>query len=359
MKMGLKSRLFCSHLFAMVLGFLISRIITFYLFGSYVQQINSETDSIHSARILILNEFKMVWLQSTVWAAITSGLVAIAWSSWVAKHLTQTLVNMENITCGFASGDLSKRIPSSDIPEFNRLARSFNRMATCLEDVEQRRRQLMSDLTHELRTPLTIIRGYLEAWALGTLEPSVEIYQLLIREAKRLERLIKDAQDLSKSEAGHLSLTQQAVDLQPLLVSLVQRFSSQLLDDGPVMCLDCPSNLSFAFADVAFTEQVLVNLLGNAILHTHMGRITVRAWNDNQQIWIAVIDTGPGIAAKDLPHVFERFWRAEQTRTQYAGGTGLGLAIARRLVELQGGTIEVESQLGQGSTFRFSLPIAT
>jgi signal transduction histidine kinase len=106
------------------------------------------------------------------------------------------------------------------------------------------------------------------------------------------------------------------------------------------------------------TEQVLVNLLGNAIHYTETGTITLKAWAEDTQVWIAVIDTGVGIAEADLPYVFERFWRADRSRSRHSGGSGIGLAISRHLVELQHGTIEVESTLGEGSTFRFCLPRA-
>jgi signal transduction histidine kinase len=142
------------------------------------------------------------------------------------------------------------------------------------------------------------------------------------------------------------------------LQSLVERFSDQLLDEGPTLTLNCPEDLPCVLADRDRVEQILVNLLGNAIRYTQSGIITVTAWRKNQLVWMAIADTGIGISPEDLPYVFERFWRAERSRSSYSGGSGIGLAITRRLVELQGGKIEVESELGQGSTFRFSLPIA-
>jgi signal transduction histidine kinase len=121
--------------------------------------------------------------------------------------------------------------------------------------------------------------------------------------------------------------------------------------------LECPSSLPMVLADIDRTEQVLVNLLGNAIRYTVQGTITIRTWTEAAKLWIAVIDTGIGIDAKDLPNVFERFWRADQSRDRHSGGTGIGLTISRRLVELQGGQIQVDSELGVGSTFRFCLPL--
>ncbi|HEY9302647.1 MAG TPA: ATP-binding protein, partial [Phormidium sp.] len=265
---------------------------------------------------------------------------------------------MEEITQKFATGRLNERVPSLEIPELNQLGTSFNQMASSLEGVEVRRRELVSDLTHELRTPLTVVRGYLEELADGTIEPSPEIYQQLARETKRLERLVNDLQELSKVEAGYLPINLQPVNLRPLFESLVQKFADQLLEDGPILRLQCPAHLPLVLADIDRVEQILVNLLGNAVRYTNQGAITLRVWTEFSKLWIAVIDTGQGISSEDLPHIFERFWRADRSRSRYSGGTGIGLAISLRLVELQGGRIEVESQLGQGSTFRFFLPLA-
>ena len=146
--------------------------------------------------------------------------------------------------------------------------------------------------------------------------------------------------------------------MHPLLDSLVERFADQLLEEGPSLELDCPLDLPLVSCDRDRTEQILVNLLGNAIRYTETGFIIVKAVKVNRWVWISVTDTGVGIAEADLPFVFERFWRADPSRCSHSGGTGIGLAIARRLVELQNGRIEVESELGKGSTFRFCLPVA-
>jgi len=124
------------------------------------------------------------------------------------------------------------------------------------------------------------------------------------------------------------------------------------------LLLDLPPDLPPVLADPERVEQILINLLGNALQYTSEGSITVRTWDESDQVWIAVTDTGKGIAPEELPHVFERFWRSDRSRDRHSGGTGIGLAISRRLVELQGGSIDVESQFNQGSTFRFSLPLA-
>lgn len=232
-------------------------------------------------------------------------------------------------------------------------------MAITLEGVEQRRRELVSDLTHELRTPLTILDGYMEGLSDGNIEATPEIYHLLTRETKRIRKLVDDLQELSKMEAGYLPIQSQSIDLEPMLESLIRKFSEQLLNnDSPSLTMDYDANTPLVMADPARVEQVLVNLIGNAIRYTPSGFIKLRVWKEDKWVWVAVVDTGMGLAKQDIPHVFERFWRADRSRDRHSGGTGIGLAISRRLVELQGGVITVQSELGKGSTFRFSLPIA-
>ncbi len=266
---------------------------------------------------------------------------------------------METIVYQFANGKLNERMSHLEIPELDRLAMGFNRMAVSLEEVEERRREIIDDLTHELRTPLTIIRGRLEEIADGIIVANSQIYAQLIRETKRLQRLLNDLQELSQAEVGNLLLNLQPTNLRDIFELLVERFSDQLLGSDRVLTLDCPTDLPYVLVDSDRLEQILVNLLSNAIRHTPSGSITLKAWSDVDKVWISLTDTGLGIAEEELPYVFRRFWRSPKSRSQKYGGTGIGLAICRRLVELQGGEIFVESQLGVGSTFKFFLPINT
>lgn len=360
-KPNLRTRLFLSHMIVMVVGIstllTVGKIYTPRLFLVHLEQLQGIDFSVVRVKSKLIDGFESAWSRGAFWSVVVGGTTAIGLSYWVSKRIMQPLIQMEQITQRFAAGHLEERVPENEIPELNQLADSFNRMARDLEGVEQRRRDLVGDLTHELRTPLTVIEGYLEGLADGTIEPSSDIYQRLVRETVRLRRLVNDLQELSKAEAGYLPIHLQPLQIRPLLVALVQKFSDQLLEDSPVLSVDCPENLPPALADPERVEQVLINLVGNALRYTPEGRITLRAWAEPERVWISVIDTGKGIAAEDLPHVFERFWRSDRSRDRNSGGTGIGLAISRRLVELQKGTIEVESELGKGSTFRFSLPI--
>ncbi len=362
-KLSLGARLFISHLLVMMVGLgsfiIIAKVSSPRMFVLRLEQLEQRgIFTVRSARTYLVEGFQNAWNRSAILSVIVGSSTAGGLSYLLSKRITQPVKQMKHITQKFAAGDLAERVPESAIPELNQLSVSFNSMASSLGDVEQRRREIISDLTHELRTPLTVMRGYLEELADGTIDGTPELYLRLVRETRRLERLIHDLQELSKAEAGYLSIDSQSISLYPLLNSLVERFADQLLEEGPILELECPQDIPHILADRDRLEQILVNLLGNAIRYTETGSIIVKAEKANRQVWISVIDTGVGIAKEDLPYIFERFWRADPSRASHSGGTGIGLAIARRLVELQGGHIEVKSQLGKGSTFRFCLPIA-
>lgn len=362
-KLNLGARLFVSHLLVMMVGLssfiIIAKVSSPRMFVLRLEQLEKRgIFTVRSARTYLVEGFQKAWNRSAILSVIVGAGTAGGASYISSKRITQPVRQMKCITQKFAAGDLDERVPESDIPELNQLSVSFNSMASSIGGVEQRRRELISDLTHELRTPLTVMRGYLEELADGRIEGSPELYLRLIKETRRLERLIRDLQELSKAEAGYLSINPKSLNLYPLLASLVERFADQLLEEGPSLELKYPKDIPPVLADRDRTEQILVNLLGNAIRYTETGSIVVEAKKINRQVWILVTDTGIGIAEADLPFLFERFWRADPSRSSHSGGTGIGLAIARRLVELQGGRIEVESKLGEGSTFRFCLPVA-
>lgn len=360
-KLSLRSRLFLSHLIVMGVGIVtlagVGRFYSPRVFVFTLERIEAYGFSIRQVKTELVRGFEVAWTKGMLWSVLLGGGTAGGLSYWVSRRIIRPMDQMEEVTRQFAAGQFSQRVPDSEIPEIQRLALSFNRMAADLENVEQRRRELVGDLSHELRTPLTIVKGYLEGLADETVAPSADLYQRLAHEMSRLQRLVNDLQELSKLEAGYLPVQIQPVSLCPLLESLVQRFADQLAGDEALeMRLDCPASVAAVNADPERVEQILVNLLGNAVHYTEQGTITVSVYEDSDQVWVAVKDTGVGIAEADLPYVFERFWRADRSRDRTSGGTGVGLTICRRLVEIQGGQIEVESQPGQGSEFRFWLP---
>ncbi|MEM6252347.1 MAG: HAMP domain-containing sensor histidine kinase [Cyanobacteria bacterium P01_D01_bin.156] len=362
-KVPLRTRLFISHLVVMAVAIIalagVSRLSTPRYFVVTLERLEGRGIRIQQMRGQILESFADAWTRGMVWSVLLGGGAAGAISYLLSRRIIRPLTRMEDITQQFAAGDWGVRVPPSDIPELHQLGHSFNHMASELEQVEQQRRELVSDLSHELRTPLTIIRGYLEALSDQHLPATPDTYARLIRETQRLQQLIENLQELSKLEAGYLPIQQQVVELEPLVKRVVQNFRDQQLPtDAPQLIVDMPANMPAACADPTRTEQILVNLLGNALQYTDTGQIMVKGWQQGHQVWLAVTDTGIGIAADDLPHVFERFWRADRSRNRRSGGTGIGLAICKRLVELQGGEISVSSKVDHGSTFQFWLPKA-
>ncbi|MDJ0508107.1 MAG: HAMP domain-containing sensor histidine kinase [Crocosphaera sp.] len=362
-KLSLGTRLFLSHLLVMFVGLgsfiCLAKFSSPKMFIVRLEKLEQQGFfTVRSARTYLVRGFETAWDNSAFWSVIFGVSAAGGVSYLVSRRTMKPLNQMKDITQKLAQGNLEERMPESEIPEWDQLGKSFNIMANSLQDVEKRRRELISDMTHELRTPLTVMRGYLEELANGSIEGDTLLYLNLVKETRRLERLIHDLQELSKAEAGYLSITLHPINLIPLLNSLVERFADQIMDDGPMIKLECPTDLPSVLADSDRSEQILVNLIGNAIRYTEKGSITVKAWQDNKKVWVAIIDTGIGIKPDDLPYIFERFWRADKSRSRYSGGTGIGLAITRRLVELQGGKIEVESEIEKGSIFRFSIPIA-
>lgn len=366
-KLSLQARLLLSHLVVMIVGISVlvgvGRISTPQLFVWQLQKLEGQGIRVGYLRYQLVQVFEKAWSRGALWSVLLGGGAAGGLSYWLAQRITEPLTDIQQATQQFAAGKLESRLPESDILELDQLADSFNTMAIRLENVEQRRRQLVGDLTHELRTPLTVLNGYLEGMRDGTIAPSEEVFGRLTQETQRLGRLVEDFQTLSKAEAGYLPIQTEAIAVKPLLQSLRDRFADQILEEGPSLEVDCPGSLPPVKADRARLEQILINLLGNAIRYTPQGHIRLRAWTTGDHLWMAVTDTGQGIAADELPRVFERFWRSDRARTRDnpsgVAGSGIGLAIARRLIELQGGQIEVSSVLAEGSEFRFWLPIAS
>jgi signal transduction histidine kinase len=360
-KLNLQARLFCSHVLVTIFGVAASSVVGNFFsprfFQIKVEALEATGAIIHADNPQLLKVFESAWIRGNFWSFIVGTLAAVILSYWLAKRIVQPLNQIEKIVYQFAHGKLDERMPNLEIPELDRLATSFNQMAASLEEAEEKRREIIDDLTHELRTPLTIIRGRLEEIADGIIVANSQIYSRLIRETRRLQRLVNDLQELSQAEAGILSLNRRTINLYHLLKPLVERFADQLIDSDRVLNLNCPSYLPSVKVDSDRIEQVLVNLLSNAIRHTPEGSITLKAWFDLDRVWISLTDTGSGIPPHELPHIFRRFWRSQKSRSRKYSGTGIGLAICRRLVELHGGEISVESQLGVGSTFKFYIPI--
>jgi len=256
-------------------------------------------------------------------------------------------------------GDLSQRVRLQGEGEVAGLAQAFNSMAAELEYAEQLRRNMVADVAHELRTPLSNIQGYLEAIRDGVIEPDAAAIRSLDEEARLLSRLVNELQELSLAEAGELKLVYQAEDVVDLVKQAVSPWQPQLIAREISLSVNLPDNLPLVNIDWQRVNQVLHNILENAVAHTPKGgTIKMAAGEKDKWVEVSVSDTGEGIPAEDLPHIFERFYRVDKSRARATGGSGLGLTIAKRLVEAHGGAITVQSRVGEGSRFSFTLPIA-
>ena len=301
----------------------------------------------------------LVWLGG-IGLALVLPVLAVGLAVRAFRRIATPLANVMAAADAVADGDLSTRVPEWGPGDFRRLASSFNRMTTELERVDQQRRNLTADVAHELRTPLHVIQGNLEGIIDGVYEPTPEHISTTLQETRVLARLVDDLRTISLAESGQLPLVWEEVDVDELLADVGTSFSGQAEAAGIELGVESaggPSKLAVN-ADAGRLDQVLSNLMLNALRHTPRGGIiTLSAERTAGSARITVSDTGGGIPAEDLPHIFDRFWRGDPSRSRAAGaGAGLGLAIARQLVNAHGGRIDVESEPGRGTTFTVDLP---
>ena len=294
-----------------------------------------------------------------LWGGLAAIAIALVLTLGLSRRILAPIRTLTQAAKRLGQGDFSQRVQVYDKSEVGELAQTFNSMASQLERTKQLRQNLTADVAHELRTPLSNVRGYLEAIRDGVVKPDAATIQSLNEETALLSRLLDDLQELSLAEAGELKLTFQAEDIGELINQAVVAIQPQAAAQGLLMSIDIPQKLPPVNIDAHRIAQVLHNLLGNAVAHTARGdAVTVAARQQDNWVEVAVADTGEGIPAEDLPNVFERFYRVDKSRSRATGGSGLGLTIAKYLVEAHGGKIEVQSELGKGSRFSFTLPVA-
>ncbi|MFN2167057.1 MAG: sensor histidine kinase [Anaerolineae bacterium] len=282
-----------------------------------------------------------------------------------ARRITSPLSEVMKAADALAAGDLAARAPVEGSGEFRDFTLSFNRMAQALETADHHRRELLADVAHELRTPLTIIQGNLEGLRDGVYEATPEHLDLVLDETHKFSRLVDDLRLLTLAEAGQLPLDAQPLDVPQLLADVLDVFGPQASEAGITLALDTTGQLPPLCADPQRLEQVLSNLVTNALRHTLSGgEVTLgaaavppgTASPTGVMLWVA--DNGEGIPAKDLPRIFDRFWRGDPARSHVLGaGSGLGLAIAKGLVEAHGGRIRAESRVGEGTTVSCLFPV--
>jgi two-component system OmpR family sensor kinase/two-component system sensor histidine kinase BaeS len=276
----------------------------------------------------------------------------------ISRTVSRPLSRLARAARAFAAHNWDQRVTVGGTEEVAEVAFAFNDMADSLQQAETLRRNLMADVAHELRTPLTVLQGNLRALLDGVYPLERSEIATLYDETRLLHRLVDDLRELALAEAGQLKLNLQTIDLTPIVRSAVANFMPVADERGVTLGANIDRAVEVR-ADPDRAGQVLRNLIANALWHTSQsGQITVETQPGDRDWRISVTDTGEGIAPEDLPHVFNRFYRTDKSRTRHSSGSGLGLAIANSLVEAMGGQIGVESELGSGSRFWFTLPRA-
>ena len=292
----------------------------------------------------------VLWV-ATVIAIVAGVVLAIALSRMIARPLADIGAAARRV----ADGDLSIRVPRAAPDELASLADSFNQMAAELEESERQRRDIIANTAHELRTPLTNLEGYLEAIRDGVIEPDQATYESLLEETERLVRLAHSLDDLALGDAASKMAHPTEVDLAGLLTAATELARRTLDARGLKLVRDWPQPLP-GRADPDQFAQVMANLLQNAARYAPEGGVvTLSAEGRGDTVLVSITNSGEGIPAEDLPHLFERFYRVEKSRDRALGGAGIGLAIVKQLVEGWGGHVGAESAGGR-TRFWFSLP---
>ena len=303
---------------------------------------------------LFLNRLRRVTIISTTLGLFAALLISL----FLARLIGRPIETLTRAARRMGAGDLTQRVPEEGSAETVALARSFNTMAANLATAQDLRQQLVADVAHELRTPLANIRGYLEAIEDGVVAADEATLRTLREEAAQLNGMIDDLQELAQAEDGTLRLDREPLAPAELVARATDAARPRAAEKGISLVGTAESSLPLVLVDPQRLGQVLQNLLTNALRHTPAGgRVTIEARHTTAgSVAISVTDTGSGIAPEDLPHIFERFYRADSSRARATGGSGLGLTITRRLVEAHGGGIDAISTVGQGSRFTFTLP---
>jgi two-component system, OmpR family, sensor histidine kinase BaeS len=294
-----------------------------------------------------------------VLVALAVLLVTVCAAWLAARRLVRPIHALTSAAQRMGAGDRTVRVDPVAKGEVGQLAEAFNAMSARLEKTEVQRKAMVSDIAHELRTPLGNIRGWLEATQdeVATMEP--ELVSSLLEEAVLLQYLVNDLQDLAEADAGTLALHPEPIDARDLVDQVTAAHQGRADEQGVTLRAATRGRLDLT-ADPARLRQALGNLVANAVRYTPPGgEVTVLGRRADGCVVLEVTDTGAGIDAGDLPHVFDRFWRADKSRSRHTGGSGLGLAIVRHLTEAHGGHVSAESVLGRGSTFRIVLPTGT
>jgi signal transduction histidine kinase len=305
--------------------------------------------------------------QSALYALILGGLIATLLAFLLARNIVRPLLTMNRVARAMAEGDYGLQAPLKSSDEIGLLAESLNVLSLRLKEkiaeldrLDNTRREFVASVSHELRTPLTIIQGYTEALVDGMGRDQTQREQYLNNiheETLRLKRLVEDLLNIRSMEAGGIGVELKDTDMLPVIKRVLGRFNNQAGEKGQILILENPGGPAHARLDEDKIEQVIINLVDNALRFTPPGgEVAVSAVSEGDRLRVSVRDSGPGIPPCELPLVWERFYKTDRSRRRETSGSGLGLAIVRGIVELHGGDVGIDSLPGKGSTFWFTIP---
>jgi signal transduction histidine kinase len=316
-----------------------------------------------AARSPALNDREAQYMANTnraLWlAALGAMVIAVFLGGVLARTLTRPVRDLTQAIQAMSRGELRQEVPVRSADELGTLTQAFNQMSADLSRSNELRRQMTADIAHDLRTPLTVITGYIEALRDGVLKPTPARFEVMHTEAQQLKRLVEDLRTLSLADAGELPMQRQRLAPRALLDRLAAAYAPQAVARQIALVVSVGPEAPDVNVDPERMAQVLGNLVTNALRHTPAGgRIDLSAQAQGKYVTVVVADTGEGMPADVLPHVFDRFYRGVPARSQQNGESGLGLAIAKSIVEAHGGTIAAASTPGHGTTFTITLPSA-
>lgn len=296
-------------------------------------------------------------LNRLLWgAAIFALLAALGLATWMSRQLTNPISRVVNTARLIAHGNFSNRVDiESDTKEMTELTSTINRLADTLGTQENLRKQLTADVAHELRTPLATLQSHLEAMIDGIWQPDQKRLKSCHEETLRIGKLVGDLEKLARYESENLTLEKTCFDLLDMLQSLTANFEAQF--STKKIALSLHGSPQFLTADRDKIWQVFQNLLSNALKYTEEGgQVSITVGGNGTHVQVECKDTGIGIPVGDLPHIYERFYRTDKSRTRLTGGSGIGLTIAKSIIDAHGGTISAVSEVGQGTAFTVTLP---
>ena len=297
-------------------------------------------------------------LRDAVWIGIgVALLLALVTAGLLARGIVAPVRSLTQAAQEIATGDLETRAPIRSKDEIGTLAETFNAMAAHLEQTEAARRAQIADISHELRNPLAVLQGSLEALADGIYRPTPENLQPALDQVRTLNRLVADLHTLALTEAGALQLEIQPVEVNAFLARVCEAFQETFAAHKLTLRREDAARSLTAMADLDRLRQVINNILQNALRYVPAGgEVVVTAAPKDEGVVIQIADNGPGLSEAHIPHLFERFWRGDPSRSRETGGSGLGLTIARQIVEAHGGRIAAAPTPGGGLTLRLWLP---